>query len=263
MSAGKLAHSAAETLLSAIGIRFDLAAPEIWASIRELQGILAEDYRQVAGLPSASMCRTLQRLIEANIRPYRHVLERRDDPRDGNSLAKLLGSHSIDIRATPYREDAGLDLWGFSYRIEAKAKFFIFLNTAHHRGAVAATLAHELGHCIHWSLVNQSASAHAMMGSSLTTHFGKASEMFADAVVALFAFPLPVLTEAPRTRHGTRDTLGKWHLDTARHALASMREPFRIDIHRSTLTPSWRIRYLASIIHFFKLRSAISMQAAL
>jgi len=64
-------------------------------------------------------------------------------PELADYLGKMFGPRELEVRAERYTKGAGLALRGFFCRanLGTASKFVIFVNTAHHPGAVAATLA--------------------------------------------------------------------------------------------------------------------------
>ena len=102
----------------------------------------------------------------------------------------MFGPRELELRSEPYRTGAGLSLRGFYCRADVgeKSKFVIFVNTAHHPGAVGATLGHELGHYIYGSLVGEKAAHTAFMEGAFANHLIEEDELFADSLVALAAY---------------------------------------------------------------------------
>src|ERR1035441_2819552 len=77
----------------------------------------------------------------------------------------------------------------------AKNKFVIFLNTAHHPGAVVATFGHEIGHYIYGSLVGERAPMAAFLEGTFSNHLHEEDELFADSLVAFSAYSHDLIKE--------------------------------------------------------------------
>ena len=128
-------------------------------------------------------------------------------------LNKLFGPRELELRAEPYRTGAGLSLRGFYCRADVgeKSKFVIFVNTAHHPGAVGATLGHELGHFIYGSLVGEKRPRTPpswKVRSRIT--WSNEDELFADSLVALAAYSPDLIKKIGDVTHlkrGSSDDL--------------------------------------------------------
>src|SRR5258707_279250 len=112
-------------------------------------------------------------------------------------LARQKSPRELEVRAEPYTKGAGLALRGFFCRANMgdRSKFVIFVNTAHQKGAVAATCGHELGHYIYGSLVGEKASMTAFMEGAFSNHLNEADELFADSLVALSAYSPEIMQQ--------------------------------------------------------------------
>ena len=222
----------------------------------ELTTVLSADYRQVAGLPSPEMTRDLAALVKTGMDPRRHEWRKWQRSANYRVTPRVFDSSEVAVYAAPYTRGAGLSLWGFSCdtRSGDKGVFVIFLNTAHQPGAISATVAHELGHYIHSSLVprhKQERKEFSPMAPNFAAHLDDSRELFSDSLVALSAYG----SEAVRK---PRACAGKESLaETIAHAQRMIRPEYRIDFGARQLPEVWRLRYLAATIHFFKLRRAL------
>jgi hypothetical protein len=143
-----------------------------------------------------------------------------------------------------------------------KAKFVIFVNTAHHPGAVAATLGHELGHYIYGSIVGEKASHTAFMEGAFANHLNESDELFADSLVALAAYgaeSLDGLDSIAQLTPSSSDDL----FNRIKSAYKMLGPRFNLDLAKGKLTAALRVRYLTSMAHFLKLRCALYKSAGI
>ena len=236
-------------LLRALNLRDeDVAAPVR----RELQTVLSVDYLAARGLPSRDLTRELARVTKSALDPRRRAWKKWRTIENYRVRLNEFDGGEIAIQASPYTRGAGLMLWGFSCdarRLDDGA-FVIFLNTAHQPGAVAATVAHELGHYVHRSIVGDDCSALAPLAADFAEHLDDQSELFADSLVALSAFGI-------EARGIERVFATRGWIASIAAALEAIAPDYRIDFSDRSMSPNWRVRYLAATIHFYKLREAL------
>jgi hypothetical protein len=222
----------------------------------ELASVLSADYRRVPGLPSPQMTRHLAALVKTEIDPCRHEWRKWRQSANYRVTPRVFDSSEVAVYAAPYTRGAGLSLWGFSCdtRSGDQGVFVIFLNTAHQPGAVTATVAHELGHYIHSSLVGHDGGERGEtrpMAPNFAAHLHDPRELYSDSLVALSAYG----SEAAK-RPSDAGRPGSLE-DEIAHANRVIRPEYRIDFSSRRLPKVWRIRYLAATIHFFRLRRAL------
>ncbi len=228
------------------------ASPEI----AELAEVLRGDYREAPGLPSPEMVRELARIARKGVDPRRKAWRKWRTAEDYRVRMRGFDPGEIAVHAAPYTRGAGLLLWGFSCdaRIGEDGAFVIFLNTAHQPGAVAATVAHELGHYIHRSMGGGDCDTMAPLAANFASHLEDRAELFADALAALSAFGIEGPEIAPRAS-------GSGSVGEIVDAVNAIDPEYRIDFAHPTVTPAWGIRYLTASIHFCKLRQALRATA--
>lgn len=258
-------------LLSEIKVPYASLGKRVLNQLSDLKRILSTNYLDDIALPPKPLLQKLLSVVETDIK---QLIEREiktitsgdslADPHMLIHLTRIFGPREIELRAEPYREGAGLSLRGFFCRANMgqKAKFVIFLNTAHHPGAVAATLGHELGHYIYGSMVGEKRPMTYFMEGDFANHLGEEDELFADSLVAFGAYTrdfvkkigafseiVPGSSEEAFSRiKVVYDLIGpRWNLDLKKGKMAA----------------AWRVRYLTSMTHFFKLRCAIYQSAGL
>jgi len=234
-------------LLEAFDLRDShVADPEV----ADLAKILAADYCAAPGLPSRAMARQLADIASSGIDPRRPAWRKWRTTEDFRVRLREFDSSEIAVHASPYRRGAGLLLWGFSCdaRIDERGAFVIFLNTAHQPGAVAATVAHELGHYVHRSIAGAGSAAMAPLEANFVSHLENDAELFADSLAALSAYS----ADSVKMTKSSRD-----HSAQVAQAINFIDPEYRIDFADNAVSPAWRVRYLAATIHFYKLRSAL------
>jgi hypothetical protein len=253
-------------LLGEIKIPFGTIGKRVLGHLADLKQILSADYLNSSTLPDKPLLRELGRVVDNDIKSHdgRWKSLDLDSPDLLGNLFRRLGPREIELRAEPYREGAGMALRGFFCRttIGDRSKFVIFVNTAHHPGAVAATLGHELGHYIYGSLVGETKPMTAFMEGTFSSHLKEEDELFADSTVALAAYSKELMKEIGMlngVRPGSSDEL----FARIRKAYDLIGTRFNLDLKRLKMSPAWRVRYLTSMTHFFKLRCALYQSAGI
>ena len=254
-------------LLSEIQVPFGSLGTRVLAQLTDLKRILSTDYMEVPALPEKRLLKELSRVVENDIKKHTPTYEGLADlasPQLIAHLENLFGPRQLELRAEPYRTGAGLSLRGFYCRADVgdKSKFVIFVNTAHHPGAVAATLGHELGHYIYGSLVGEKAQHTAFMEGAFANHLNEEDELFADSLVALSAYgtdSLDRLDGIAQLRLGSSDDL----FNRIKSAYKMLGPRFNLDLAKGKMAAALRVRYLTSMAHFLKLRCALHKSAGI
>jgi len=250
-------------LLSEVKIPFPSLGKRVLNHLADLKKVLSTDYVETADLPDKNLLKELTTVVESDIKPQmREWSEMGKKPWEAPELfpvlTKLFGGRELELRAEPYLEGAGLALRGFFCRanVGAKSKFVIFLNTAHHPGAVVATFGHEIGHYIYGSLVGERAPMAAFLEGTFSNHLHEEDELFADSLVAFACYPQQVMKEIGSLKTvtpGKSDEL----FSRIRRAYGLVGSQYELNLEDRKMGNVWRIRYLTSMVHFFKLRSAL------
>jgi len=175
-------------------------------------------------------------------------------------LAAISSDLRIHLQAAPYRGPEGMALRGFYVDKAPKALKhpLVYLNTAHHPGVVSATFVHEMGHYVTARVTGSAINGvHYFFNAAHRSHLGEATELAADALVSLAAYPEPLA-------RGMFATPWNWGL-VARadrlpdQAFAQIRKNVRklcgIDFGASLTGQSFN--YLTGMIHYAKLRWAL------
>jgi hypothetical protein len=253
-------------LLAEIKVPFNSIGKRVAQQLADLKKVLMSDYEEAPALPEKPMLRELSTIVEKEIKANKALWSSIDNERRPvlEHLGRIFGSRELELRTEKYTQGAGLALRGFFCRanLGERDKFVIFLNTAHHPGAVAATLGHELGHYIYGSLMGENESMTAFMEGAFANHLEQNDELFADSLVALSAYSPELLKRigvVGRTEPGkSRDLFG--HLKLAYDLIGPS---YNLDLTKGKMAAAWRVRYLTSMTHFFKLRCALFKTAAI
>jgi hypothetical protein len=250
-------------LLSEIRVPFGSLGNRVLAHLADLKKILSVNYLEDIALPPTPMLKELAQVVSSEITSYDGHWKSLDSPEVLSGLFRRFGPREIELRAEPYTEGAGLALRGFFCRttIGRHAKFVIFVNTAHHPGAAAATLGHELGHYIYGSIRGERSPMVAFMEGSFAKHLNEEDELFADSLVALAAYSSESFRQINGVQGGTGPLSPHDLFTRIRNAYKLIGPRYNLDLAR--LTAAWRVRYLASMTHFYKLRWALHHSAGL
>jgi len=253
-------------LLGEIRVPFGSLGTRVLNQLSDLKKVLSTDYVEVPALPSKPLLRELVQVVENDIKKQFTwtfgSLTNLGSPQLLGYLGKLFGPREIELRAEPYRTGAGLALRGFFCRANLgdKSKFVIFVNTAHHPGAAAATLGHELGHYVYGSLVGERAAHTAFMEGAFANHLLEVDELFADSLVALAAYSPELIKKIggiSQLKPGFSGDL----FNRIKFAYDSIGPRYELDLTEGKMAAAWRVRYLTSMAHFFKLRCALYKSA--
>jgi hypothetical protein len=254
-------------LLSEIKVPFGSLGTRVLTQLADLKRILSTDYMEVPALPQKPLLKELARVVANDIKqhiPTYGSLSDLGSPQLLGHLGKLFGPRELELRAEPYRTGAGLSLRGFYCRANLgdKSKFVIFVNTAHHPGAVGATLGHEVGHFIYGSLVGEKAAHTAFMEGAFANHLAEEDELFADSLVALAAYSPELIKKIggggiTDMKPGSSDDL----FHRIKGAYDMIGTEYNLDLAKGKMAAAWRVRYLTSMAHFFKLRCALYKSA--
>jgi len=234
--------SAIQQLDYAAGVRALLDRRRVEEVVSAAQGIFPDlnrrhDPAHIEGWLSGNPSRGLRKLI-AQVRNHRD-LHFQDTPFDGEGLA--LRGFFVDPDGQSLKRP------------------LIYVNTAHHPVAAAATLFHEVGHLVASELFQARGSAvQFFFDIDYAGHLDDLSELTADVVLAVAAYPAPVAREIfgcpAKSRTENRS------LTTDRmlaRILEHYRTRFGVSLGGADMPASRKLNYLGGMIHFAKLRSAL------
>ena len=226
--------------------------------VGELRTIISSDYREARALPSSALARELATVVDADVKPRSGIWRSIPNSKRFSRALEIFAAKPITVRGAPYLQGAGLGLWGFSFKLGLgdEAKSGIFLNTAHAAGAIATTMAHEIGHLVRGSIFNHEQSKVALLDGTFAEHLEQESELFADCLVSLMAYNRSAVRNIG-IRYEACLLKPNSVADAARYGYAEICPEFRIDIFSARLSTEWRLRYLTSLVHYLKLRCAL------
>ncbi len=245
-------------LLNDIDVPFTSLSKKVVGHLADLKHVLAADYHTVPGMPEAALIKELAHIVDTQFKGRPEMWQQWENPESFAPLVRLFGPRELEVKSEPYRRGAGLSLRGFFCRANVgdKPKFVIFLNTAHHPAAVIATFGHEIGHYLYGSLVGENTPTTAFMEGTFGAHLNEEHELFSDALVALGAYSadqIKQITAIGKRSPGNSDNI----LQRVHKVYESIGPRFKIDLTQERIGTSWRVSYLTSMIHFYKLRCAI------
>ncbi len=248
----------ASRLLNELEFPSELLGDGAHLAFADLNAVLAADYREGRGFPPVELAQELGRIVDHFIRPYGQIWNCWQDRQRPEQLRRVFNWGDVVVSAEPYMQGAGRSLWGFSAetKVQGRRKTVIFLNTAHERGAVAATIGHELGHHVYNAILGTCAD-YSTIGETFTQHLSDEQELFSDAVVAMSAYSRSAIRAIIGGGLAGHDGADVNLVERFRKALATIDSHYRIDLERDNLAALWRLRYLTLMVHLFKLRCAL------
>lgn len=176
-------------------------------------------------------------------------------------LAEQARTLDLHFKAAPYSGDEGLSLRGF-YVTRRKGMLkrpLIYVNTAHHPLAVVATFCHEVGHHVSAGMFGIDAEpVHFFFDADYNSHLEDPSELAADVVVSIAAYPEPIARMIFATPWNwglvaRAKSLPEAALSEVRRRLKSV---YGFDL-MERIPASQQLHYLLGMIHYAKLRWAL------
>ncbi len=263
-------------LLDEIKVPYESVGKRALNQLADLKKILTANYLEGVALPPKPLLKRLAEVVETEIKSLiesgtKSILSADKASETAletapivDHLTRMFGPREIELRAEKYTTGAGLALRGFFCRANVgnKSKFVIFVNTAHIPAAVAATLGHELGHYIYGSLVGENTPMTYFMEGAFSSHLHQEDELFADSLVALSAYNRDLISKIGNVSEivpGSADRL----FSRIKAVYDLIGPKWNLDLKRGRMQAAWRVRYLTSMTHFFKLRCALHETAGL
>jgi hypothetical protein len=179
----------------------------------------------------------------------------------GRRATRLTSDLEVHLKATPYRGPEGLALRGFyvETQIERLRRPLIYINTAHHPGAISATFCHEVGHHLTARLFDTGQlGVHFFFDADYTGHLDDPLELAADVLVSLAGYPEPIartIFSAP-WNWGLVAKTGKLTEEVFADVRKHVEDRFGLNF-KAPLPAEQRLNYLAGMIHYAKLRWAL------
>jgi hypothetical protein len=229
----------------------------------DLRKLAHRDY--VRSLRKVLQYRDLLRIVSAAERVWpnlnREQLNTFAKKEFGRRATRLTSDLEVHLKAEPYRGPEGLALRGFyvETQMERLHRPLIYINTAHHPGAISATFCHEVGHHLTARLFDTTRQGvHFFFDADYTGHLDDPLELAADVLVSLAGYPAPIaraIFSAPwnwglvaKTGELTEEVFA----DVRKHAEGRFGLNFK-----APLPAKQRLNYLAGMIHYAKLRWAL------
>ena len=174
-----------------------------------------------------------------------------------HEFTQLWSSLGVDFRLASFGGPRGLALMGFYARNAGPSgRPLIYVNTAHHPAVVGAAFTHEMGHHLTAKIfAQQKEPVHYLTYTAYAEHLDAPAELAADCLVSLGVFPGDVARKMFAV-----DRKASERAKPAESMLARVRSYFqsryglKLD---ASLPPHKKLPYLAGMIHFANLRSAL------
>ena len=202
----------------------------------------------------------LEELVsEARRQVWPHLNEqplRLGSPREFREAWSPLG---IEFRMAKLRSPRGMALLGFYVgKSPISKRPLICVNTAHHRAAMSAAFAHEMGHHLTARMFGfqQDEDPHHMGYSGYGFHLDDPPELAADIFVSLGIFPHKVARQCFEKSHGASGGTGEVSPNGIVGAVAYVANKYGFNADPS-LPRENRVQYLAGVVHYAKLRKAL------
>jgi hypothetical protein len=172
--------------------------------------------------------------------------------------ASKLGVH---FQARPYDGPEGLALLGFYIENETTLlkRPLIYVNTAHHPGAVSTTFLHELGHHVTAATVKtHHKPVHFFFDADYDSHLRDPGELAADIIVSLGGYPEKIARKifAEPWDWGLVARAGRLSDEVFCKVLKHVQKRYGLDLMSRT-PPGQGLHYLTGMIHYAKLRWAL------
>ncbi len=172
-------------------------------------------------------------------------------------FASAADALQLHIKAARYRS---LALYGF-YVDRAGTmltKPLIFVNSAHHALAIGTAFCHEVGHHFSAEVTKpKSARIRFYFDAAYSAHLRDEGELFADVVVSLAGYPKTaagrIFTKPERRKIAQKGGLDEALIQRIRDHLGGS---YGFDFS-AALSPRQNLQYLAGMLHYAKLRSAL------
>lgn len=217
-----------------------------------LISMASRDYlREVDRFFSRRELRKLFRILEASIVEF-NKQRFRTKPNEFSRIAEEFGAQ---FKATPYRDSDGIGPLGFYVNDRGTLKRpLICLNSAHHPVAMGSAFWHELGHHICSQIFGRNREAVTLQfGEDFDDHLSEPLELAADMLVSVAAYPRDVAKRLfSQSAAESAPNAGATFSELREH----LRSGWGFDFSTRAGTPE-NLVYLAGMIHYAKLRSAL------
>jgi hypothetical protein len=177
-------------------------------------------------------------------------------------FSRLTDRLDVHFQGVPFTGPEGLALRGFFVNRDAESlqRPLIYVNTAHHPVAAAATLFHEVGHLVASDIFEQRRrQVQFFFDADYISHLNDVDELSADIVLSLVAYPAPIAKKIFATRWNWDALTNSAELSDEVFCQVSehFRARFGVRLASADLPPRRKLNYLAGMIHFAKLRATL------
>ena len=161
----------------------------------------------------------------------------------------------VEFKLADISSAAGCRCLVFYIRGTPAKRPLICVNTAHHRAAIGAAFAHEMGHHLTSEMFGAHHEPLTLLYTGYRKHLLDPRELAADVLVSLGIFPRKVALKTLKNPSGARRSgdLGKVNLPEMLNYYAGR---YGLDMN-ARLSSGRRIQYLAGMVHYAKLRLAL------
>jgi hypothetical protein len=177
-----------------------------------------------------------------------------------NEFVRQWSAFGVDFKFASLAWKEGLSLLGFYVKkIErVRNRPLIFINTAHHPAQVGIALDHEMGHHLTSRIFGAEQNTHLLSLTGFEEHLVQPAELAADTLVSLAFIPAPkaraIFTSGDQLLAGDRSSEQSDPDFAKLLAYVANRYGFRFEQIRGI---NKRIRALATLVHYAKLRRAL------
>jgi hypothetical protein len=221
---------------------------------RDLNSIAQRNYgKQLKGYFSQ---REMREIVAAITLTFPTLNRKLFDTTELQGFAEIASKLGTRLRATSFVESSGRALRGFYVQGGGVLKRpLIYVNTAHHPIAIAASFWHEVGHHLTAQLFEgHQEPVDLSFGTDYADHLEDPLELVADMMVALAAYP----KAATRRLYAAsvRSGVGPDARESISKAIKHLRlgSEFEFDKWPSAVE---KLHYLAGMIHYARLRWAL------
>jgi hypothetical protein len=177
-------------------------------------------------------------------------------------FAQVTERRDVHLQGTPFVGEGGQALRGFFVDRDGASlkRPLIYVNTAHHPVAVAATLFHEVGHLVASEIFEpRSARVQFFFDIDYASHLEDLGELTADVVLSLAAYPAPIAREifGSPEKSAAPDKTVPFPDQFLPRIVEHYRAHFGTSLAVADIPAPRKLNYLGGMIHFAKLRSAL------
>jgi hypothetical protein len=223
---------------------------------QEIASLAHRDY----GLPlrkSLGRREVLEIVAEARSMVWPHLNRKPVRLVTPREFTRLWSSLGVDFRLADFGGPRGLALMGFYARkLGPSRRPLIYVNTAHHPLAVGVAFSHEMGHHLTAKLfASQKEHAQYLTYTAYAEHLDDPAELAADCLVSLGAFPEDIARKMFEAESRPSECAKPAEPVFAR-VRNYLRSRYGLNLD-ARLPAHQRLPYLAGMIHYANLRSAL------